>query len=337
MPENKKLINVVGSRKVLREIRASGDVMQARVDWIASMGPKTRKIHDEIEKILLQESSSIVKNRWRIGKYVSSLQDFAKDQGEPHAVEKVAGALGVGSQLRHFKRIVEAYPTEKDIDAVCALRDSSNRPIGYSKLFLLCAKEITAKERKELLITCKDADVTVNGLKSQIYDLLSASGRKSTGSGSGINSSGKDYRMSEGGRKPKLGTVVAPRSMSAAGRKLTTMCAKFLEAKEGIDEAYDKFFEGGDMADSVRHIEMLEETRSHLELTAVVCADLISRTNTALGELADTREKQQAEDRTLEVPSKPQKAKRQKLEVSESRREAIARAKSQSEAGAPPF
>jgi hypothetical protein len=318
MPENKKLINVVG-----------GDVMQAREEWIASMGPKTRKIHDKIEKILLQESSSIVKNRWRIGTYVISLQDFAKDQGEPHAVEKVAGALGVGSQLRHFKRIVEAYPTEEDIDAVCALRDSSNRPIGYSKLFLLCAKEITAKERKTLLITCKDSDVTVNGLKSQIYDLLSVSGRK--------DSSGKDYQMSEGGRKPKLGTVVAPRSMSAAGRKLTTMCAKFLEAKEGIDEAYDKFFEEGDADDSVRHIEMLEETRSHLELTAAVCADLIARTDTALGELADTRARQQAEDRTLEVPSKPQKAKRQKLQVSESRREAISRAKSQSEAGAPPF
>ena len=296
---------------------------QSREECLASMGPKTKKIHDKIEKILLKESETVVKNRWRIGKHVIELQALAKDNGEPHAVEKVAGAIGIGSQLRHFKRIVEAYPTEEDIDAVCALRDSSNRPIGYSKLFLLCAKEITSDEREQLLLTCQDSDVTVKDLKNQIYDMLGEEGRK--------DSSGKDYQMSEGGRKPKPGTVVAPRSMSAAGRKLSTMCNKFLEAREGIDDAYDKFFEDGDMEDSVRHIELLEETRSHLELAASVCAELLSRTNAVLLELSAAKEQQLLEDRTLSVPSKPQKAKLQKLEVSDSRRDAISRAKTQSE------
>jgi hypothetical protein len=304
-------------------------VAQVRKEFIASMGPKTKKIHDKIEVILLDEAGNIIKNRWLIGRHVISLQELAKDKGEPSAVEKVAGALGAGSQLRHFKRIVEAFPEQDDIDALCDLRDSSNRPIGYSKLFLLCAKDIKPKERQKLLTQCKDSEMTVVKLKAEISELLTQPGRK--------NASGKEYKMSEGGRKAKPGTVVAPRSMPAAGRKLTTMCTKFLEAKEGIDEAYDKFFEEGDMDDSVRHIEMLEETRSHLLLTQIVCADLISRTELALGELSVAKEKQQADDRTLDVPAKPQKAERQHQDVSDKRQKAISRAKAQAEEGAAPF
>ena len=311
-------------------IATDGEEAMVREEFIASMGPRTKKIHDKIEKIMLDEARVTVKNRWKIGLHVISLQELAKDKGEPSAVEKVAGALGVSSQLRHFKRIVEAFPTEEDIDAVCDLRDAANRPIGYSKLFLLCAQDIKPRERRKLLTQCKDPEMTVVKLRSEISGLLTQPGRK--------NASGKEYKMSEGGRKAKPGTTVPPRSLIAAGRKLSTMCFKILEARDGFNEVYDKYFEDQpDLQMGVDRIEIFETLDEQLQDVSKMINELTNCNHEVLSQMREELEKQQEADRTLDVPAKPQKAKRQKLEVSENRQKAISRAKAQAEEGAAPF
>jgi hypothetical protein len=131
---------------------------------------------------------------------------------------------------------------------------------------------------------------------------------------------------------------VPPRSIIAAARKLQTMCFKFLDAKDGLDEAYDKHFEDQDRPlESEAHIEIFETLVGQLEDAGLMIRDFSARTAHALAQMQAELELEQAADRTLDVPAKTQKAKLQKLEVSDKRREAISRAKAQAEEGAAPF
>jgi hypothetical protein len=293
-----------------------------RQSLINSMGPKTKAIHDRIEQLMVSEGSLLIKNRWKVGKLAIELVALANIDGELDSLSKVASSLGLGTELYHFKKVAEAYPTESDIDEVCNMRDALGRPLSYSKLILVCASNIAPKERNKLVDVCLTECLTVKDLKARLVELLNTPGRKS------LLDPSKDYVASSGGRRAKAGAVMSPRSLSAAGRKISTMASKVLEARAGIEEAYDKFFEDPEaVSTSTRHEEIFQQTSEVITELQEALDIIRSKNDAVLVEIQKAKEEEASEDRTLEVPAKMGKLKRQKLDPSE----AIANAKSKAE------
>ena len=284
-----------------------------------SMGPKTLKIYQEIQEILAIEDVALLKNRWVIGGLVLDLQSLASDAGESGSISKVALALGQRSTLTQCKLIRHAYPTEKSMDAICTLRCPAGRPISYCHVSLACQQNLSDKERVSLFKLFTSQGASVRAFKSWIKELLTAPGRKSE------EGSDKDYQPSQGGRKPSADATLAPRSLQAASRKATTLLTQAIQARVGIEDAYDKFFEDPEsFADSVQYLEVLELTASRIEETEKMLATLKAKNAAALDELRKIQEAESAADRTPEVPAKRQKI---QLAHNDSLRDAIAKAK----------